>query len=166
MGKIQYPFNDKKSIGMIVGGTGITPMIQALHCILGTKDDSSKVAMLYGSKTWKDILAKETLDAWTASCGDRLSVTHVLSEEPTEGSSWTGARGFITREMIEANFPKPDSDCLIFVCGPPALYNVFSGPRDAPGQPPTELAGLFERDGLQDRAGDQVLKPQYLSGTL
>merc|ERR1719401_1926997 len=97
--KIQYPFN-KKEIGMIVGGTGITPMIQALHCVLGTKDDTSKVAMLYGSKTSDEILAKETLDAWQTSCADRFSVTHVLSAEP-DGSSWTGARGFITRDMIE-----------------------------------------------------------------
>merc|ERR1711877_51030 len=101
--KIQYPFKPK--IGMIVGGTGITPMIQALHCILGTKDDTSKVSMLYGSKTSNEILAKETLDAWATAHADRFSVTHVLSEEPAEGSSWTGARGFITREMIEANFP-------------------------------------------------------------
>merc|ERR1740129_384407 len=87
--KIQYPFDGKKEIGMIVGGTGITPMIQALHCTLGNKEDTSKVAMIYGSKTAQEILAKETLDAWAASCSDRFQVTHVLSDEP-EGSSWTG----------------------------------------------------------------------------
>merc|ERR1719343_1258095 len=88
--KIQYPFNDKKEIGMIVGGTGITPMIQALHCVLGTKDDTAKVAMLYGSKTSEEILAKETLDAWQALYADRFQVTHVLSDEPGDSSSWTG----------------------------------------------------------------------------
>merc|ERR1712007_223444 len=35
--KIQYP-SFKPAIGMLVGGTGITPMIQALHMILGTED--------------------------------------------------------------------------------------------------------------------------------
>merc|ERR1719401_220672 len=73
--KIQYPFDGKKEIGMIVGGTGITPMIQALHCVLGTAGDTSKVSMLYGSKTSNEILAKETLDAWTASFADRFQVT-------------------------------------------------------------------------------------------
>jgi len=152
--KIQYPFNSKKEIGMIVGGTGITPMIQALHCTLGTAGDTSKVAMLYGSKTSKEILAKETLDAWETSHADRFKVTHVLSNEPEESTSAL-ARGFITREMIEANFPKPDSDCLIFVCGPPPLYNVFSGPRDAPGQPPSELAGILKEMGYKT---EQVIK--------
>lgn len=153
--KIQYPFNGKSEIGMLVGGTGITPMIQALHCMLGTGGDVSKVSMLYGSKTSRDILAKETLDAWEAACPDRLKVTHVLSDEPAEGSSWTGARGFINREMIEANFPKPDSDCLIFICGPPPMYAALSGPRDAPGQPPTELAGLLKEMGYRT---EQVIK--------
>jgi cytochrome-b5 reductase len=152
--KIQYPFNSKPEIGMIVGGTGITPMIQALHTSLGTAGDTSKVSMVYGSKTSGEILAKETLDAWAASCPDRFKVTHVLSEEPAE-SSWAGARGFINKELIEANLPKPDSDCLIFICGPPPLYNALSGPRDAPGQPPSELAGLLKEMGYKT---EQVIK--------
>jgi cytochrome-b5 reductase len=153
--KIQYPFSGKKAIGMIAGGTGITPMIQALHCVLGTNEDTSKVSVLYASKTSNEILAKETLDAWTASCADRFHVTHVLSREPTEGSSWTGARGHITREMIEANFPPPESDCLIFVCGPQPLYTAFSGPRDPPGAPPSELAGILKEIGYKT---EQVIK--------
>jgi len=153
--KIQYPFNNKPEIGMIVGGTGITPMIQALHVVLGTSGDASKVSMLYGSKTSQEILAKETLDAWATSSPDRLKVTHVLSNEPSEGSSWSGARGFITRELIEANLPKPDSDCLIFICGPPPMYAALSGPRDAPGQPPSDLSGLLKEMGYRT---EQVIK--------
>merc|ERR1719401_1024949 len=152
--KIQYPFNKKPEIGMIVGGTGITPMIQALHVSLGTEGDTSKVSMVYGSKTAEEILAKETLDAWTASCPDRFKVTHVLSEEPSE-SSWDGARGFINKELIEANLPKPESDCVIFICGPPPLYTALSGPRDPPGQPPSELAGLLKEMGYRT---EQVIK--------
>lgn len=92
---------------------------------------------------------------WVTSHADRLKVIHVLSREPADSSSWTGARGHITRQMIEENFPKPDSDCLIFVCGPPSMYTVFSGPRDAPGQPPTELAGLLKEIGYRT---EQVIK--------
>jgi cytochrome-b5 reductase len=154
--KIQYPdFKNKPEIGMIVGGTGSAPAIQALHCLLGTSDDNSKVSMVYGSKTSEDILAKDTLDAWEASHPDRLKVTHVLSREPSEGSSWTGARGHITREVLEATLPKPDSDCLIFICGPPAMYASLSGPRDKPGQPRCELAGVLKEMGYRT---EQVIK--------
>jgi len=153
--KIQYPFNSKPNIGMLVGGTGITPMIQALHVILGTPGDTAKVGMVYGSKTSNEILAKETLDAWTAAYPDRLKVTHVLSDEPTEGSAWDGPRGFISRELIEATLPAPDSECLVFICGPPPMYNALSGPRDPPGGPPTELAGLLKEMGYRT---EQVIK--------
>eukprot|EP00928_Gymnodinium_smaydae_P046617 TRINITY_DN31065_c0_g1_i1.p1 TRINITY_DN31065_c0_g1~~TRINITY_DN31065_c0_g1_i1.p1 ORF type:complete len:295 (-),score=67.46 TRINITY_DN31065_c0_g1_i1:140-976(-) len=152
--KIQYPFKEKKEIGMLVGGTGVTPMIQALHLALGTKDDTSKISMLYGSKTSKDILAKETVDKWAADYASRFSVTHVLSDEPAD-SEWKGARGFISQELLEAHMPKPDSDCLIFICGPPPMYAALSGPRDAPGQPPTELAGLLKEMGYKT---EQVIK--------
>ena len=47
--KIQYPFKPK--VGMLIGGTGIAPMIQALHAILGTADDTAgRLSMLYASK--------------------------------------------------------------------------------------------------------------------
>ena len=52
---------------MIVGGTGITPMIQALHAILGSERHSDyKVSMLYGSKVSNDILGQELLEKWSS----------------------------------------------------------------------------------------------------
>ena len=68
--KEQFPFK-AKSIGMLVGGTGITPMIQALHAILGTDGNGRQVKMIYGNRTEDDILAKETIDAWAAASGGR-----------------------------------------------------------------------------------------------
>merc|ERR1711924_547515 len=53
--KIQYPFG-KKHVTMLAGGTGITPMVQALHAILGTSGDSTQVSMILGNRTKKDIL--------------------------------------------------------------------------------------------------------------
>jgi len=45
--KTQHPF--VKKVGMLVGGTGITPMLQALHAILGTEGDTTEVTC--GSNT-------------------------------------------------------------------------------------------------------------------
>jgi len=127
--KIQYPFAAKK-IAMIVGGTGVTPMLQALHAILGTEDDATEVAVLYGSRTSDAILAKATLDAW-ASSNPRLAVTHVLSHEP-EDSEWDGKRGFIDADLVAAHCPAP-GEGLVFVCGPPPMYAAICGPHDADG---------------------------------
>lgn len=64
---------------MLVGGTGVTPMIQALHALLGTEGDTTKVTMLYGNRSQKDILAKLTLDLWSSKFSHRFSVEHILS---------------------------------------------------------------------------------------
>ena len=138
--KVQYPFAPQ--VGMLIGGTGIAPMVQALHAILGTADDTTAVSMLYASKVKEDILAQETLEAWAASSEGRFACKHVLSEEP-DGSSWTGARGLITRELIEAHLPAPTDDVVIFVCGPPGMYESLCGPRNEP----QELKGILAEMG-------------------
>jgi len=149
--KVQAPFQPKK-IGMFVGGTGITPMIQALHAILGDASSDTEVSMLYGSRVADDILGKEMLDSWTEKFKNRFSVTHVLSHEPKEGSVWEGERGFIDRDRIERLVPGPDGgeDVLLFVCGPPPMYNALCGPRDD-----KELSGVLAEMGYNK---NQVFK--------
>jgi len=127
--KIQYPFQAAK-IGIIAGGTGVTPMLQALHAILGSSGDTTEVSMLYGSRTKEDILAKEVLDMWASASGGRLVVTHVLSDEPAD-SEWDGPRGFIGADLVSEHMPEPSDESLIFVCGPPPMYNALCGPRGA-----------------------------------
>ena len=126
--KVQYPFG-AKHVAMLVGGTGITPMLQALHAILGTEDDTTTVSLLCGNKTEEDILLRATLDGWAAQFPARLRVTHVLSDAP-HSSEWRGAHGFIDADAIRAHVPPPADSPLIFVCGPPPMYAALCGARD------------------------------------
>jgi len=146
--KIQYPFAAKK-LGMLVGGTGIAPMLQALHALLGTAGDATETSMLYGSQVSGNILAGDVVDAWAAAFPDRFSATHVLSHEPAD-SDWEGARGFIDRDLIARHIPAPGEDCLIFVCGPPAMYEALCGPRGE-----EELSGVLAEMGYR---GEQIVK--------
>lgn len=123
--KIQYPFN-RSQISMLVGGTGITPMIQALHPILGNEKDETKVTLFYGSRTQADILGKGLLDEWEKL--DRLKVVHVLSHEPAD-SDWEGERGFISADILTKYDSAPKEGHMVFVCGPPPMYNALCGPR-------------------------------------
>ena len=138
--KVQYPFKPK--VGMLIGGTGIAPMVQALHAVLGTADDTTAVSMLYASKVKEDILAEETLEAWAASSEGRFTCKHVLSEEP-DGSPWLGARGLISCALIDEHIPAPTDDVVIFVCGPPGMYESLCGPRNEP----QELKGILAEMG-------------------
>ena len=125
--KIQAPFA-QKNICMLTGGTGITPMIQALHAILGDASSNNQVTMLYGSKVSTDILARDVLDQWDQDYPDQLQVTHILSDEPQE-STWKGERGILDQALLHAYLPPPDDDVIILVCGPPPMYEALCGPR-------------------------------------
>merc|ERR1711953_377278 len=81
--KIQYPFG-KQCITMLAGGTAITPMIQAMHAILGTTGDETKIVLLLGNKTQSDFLCKDLLDHWENKFPSRLKVVHVLSGLPAD----------------------------------------------------------------------------------
>lgn len=128
--KIQAPFRQKKIV-CLVGGTGITPMIQALHAILGDEEANNEVVMLYGSRVADDILGKTMVDAWAKDYPEKLKVVHILSHEP-EDSEWNGLRGYITREVMEEFVPEGPAqgdDIIVFICGPPPMYDALSGPR-------------------------------------
>jgi len=146
--KKQYPFG-VANVAMLVGGTGITPMVQALHAILGNPEDNTKVNMLYGSQVADQILAEQVLADWQAAYPDQLSVTHVLSGEPQD-SAWTGERGFITEDLMAKHFPGPKEDLNIFVCGPPPMYNALCGAREE-----AELSGVLAGMGY---TAEQVTK--------
>ena len=146
--KTQYPFGVKR-LSMLAGGTGITPMLQALHALLGSAGDGTVIDLIYGSKTERDILARDTLDAWAAAHPGRLRVTHVLSHE-ADGAGWAGERGLVTRELIAAHCAPPSESTAVFVCGPPPMYDALCGPRGEP-----EIAGALAELGY---ASDQVYK--------
>ncbi|RWW89372.1 hypothetical protein BHE74_00001689 [Ensete ventricosum] len=45
--KLRYSPNMKKNIGMIAGGTGITPMLQVIKAILKNPDDNTQVTFYF-----------------------------------------------------------------------------------------------------------------------
>eukprot|EP01083_Nonionella_stella_P026235 72169_1 len=61
--KMKYPFN-KQKIGMVAGGTGITPMAQVLEEIVSNSNDSTEVTLVYASTTPQDIILHKKLKAW------------------------------------------------------------------------------------------------------
>ena len=126
--KLQYPFG-ADNIVMIAGGTGVAPFIQALNALLGTNTDTTKVTLLYSNKKVKDIIAQEILDDWAKRFADRFKLVHTLTRAAPR-SNWKGQRGRINRSFLVKHLPPPNSNTLIFVCGPSSMYEALTGPRD------------------------------------
>lgn len=151
--KLQAPFSQKKII-MMVGGTGITPMIQALHAILDDDDSDNEVVLFYGSRTEDDILGRDLIDTWAKEYSQKLKVVHILSDEPSD-SSWKGRTGYINCQAVEEEAgpsfgPECGDDVIVFVCGPPPMYNALCGPRGE-----DEVTGLLADMGYKK---EQVYK--------
>merc|ERR1719491_2939226 len=91
------------TIGMMAGGTGITPMLQILHSIFTehpAKNANMRVKLLFANQTEADILVREELEALQKANPDRLSVHYTLDRPPTDGS-WKYSTGFFTKEMFK-----------------------------------------------------------------
>jgi cytochrome-b5 reductase len=121
-GAMQYSTSYAKNIGMIAGGTGITPMYQLIRAICDDKEDTTKMTLLYANNTEEDILLRKELDDFARENPDKFSVQYVLSQA---GEDWTGHRGFVSQGLIETYLAPADDDNKMLLCGPPPMINAM-----------------------------------------
>jgi len=151
--KFPYRANQFDDIAFIAGGTGITPHYQLIQQCLSDKNDKTKMTLLYGNVSSKDILLKEKFDAWARDHPDQFKVVYFIDKPET---AWTGETGFMSRESLAKYLPPASmSDKVkVFVCGPPPLYNSISGGKVSPSDQ-GELSGALKELGFKK---DQVYK--------
>lgn len=127
-GQMTYSPDLAREIGMIAGGTGITPMLvrpfaphwareapakppflpqQIVRAALKNPLDMTKLSLIYANVTLEDILLKKELDGLAAAHPDRFSVYYVLNSPPEK---WDGGVGFVTTAMIKERLPLLGSD--------------------------------------------------------
>ncbi|KAJ8299562.1 hypothetical protein KUTeg_023622 [Tegillarca granosa] len=97
-----------KKVGMIAGGTGITPMLQLIR------------------HTEDDILLRTELEDIANEHPNRFHLWFTL-DRPKEG--WAYSSGFVNAEMIKEHLPAPEEGTLILMCGPPPMINFACLPN-------------------------------------
>ncbi|OQR70751.1 NADH-cytochrome b5 reductase 2-like [Tropilaelaps mercedesae] len=107
-----------KKVGMIAGGSGLTPMYQLIKHALKNPADTTIFSLIYANQTPNDILCKDDLELWTRQYSDRLSVYYTV-DRPDD--TWKGGVGFVNADMIRAHLPASGSDTLVLMCGPPPM---------------------------------------------
>lgn len=150
----KYPWSANKHdhITLIAGGTGITPMYQLIRGIFNNPEDKTKVSLVFGNITEKDILLKEELEKIEKEFPQRFRAYYTLDQPPKD---WQQGKGFITKDLLKTLIPDPSSENIkVFVCGPPGLYKAVSGPKVSPTDQ-GDLSGILKELGYTK---DQVYK--------
>jgi len=59
--KFEYVRNMWRAVGMVAGGTGITPMYQVIVKILSDPADVTEIRLVFGNRSPQDILLHDEL---------------------------------------------------------------------------------------------------------
>lgn len=125
-------------IGMLCGGTGITPAYQVIRAVYKDLDDTTETYLLYANRTEQDILLREELEKM-ASERPNIHIWYTLDRATAD---WKFSSGFITEEMIRQYMPDPDDDSFIVMCGPAPMIDFACIPN-------LEKAGFSSENYMQ-----------------
>lgn len=76
--KAPYETKVFKNVGMIAGGTGITPMMQIIREVFRVDNDQTNIWLLYANQTESDILLRNELEEVRVKHADRFHLWYTL----------------------------------------------------------------------------------------
>lgn len=110
----------KKKLGMIAGGTGITPMLQVIRAIMKDPNNFTDIWLIFANQTEEDIFLRQELESLPKH---RFKLWYTLDRPP---ANWGYSTGFVNTEMCRAHLPPPGDDTMLFVCGPKPMVDTVS----------------------------------------
>ncbi len=115
-GRFIFDGTQAKSVVLIAGGVGITPLM-AIARYLTDKNWKGDIYFAYSAKTPDDIIYRKELDDLKA----RFPNLHLhVTLSRAENTDWTGHKGRISAEFLTKCIPGL-STRLVYVCGPDAM---------------------------------------------
>ncbi|QQK41801.1 Cytochrome b5 reductase, putative [Penicillium digitatum] len=143
-GSMRYTKGLCRKIGMVAGGTGITPMYQLIRAICENDTDTTEVSLIYANRSESDILLREELERFARQYPQNLKLWYLLDSAP-EG--WTYGSGFVDQAVLAEQLPAPSPDTKVMLCGPPGMVHVTKKNLVALG---------FSKPGVVGKMTDQI----------
>jgi cytochrome-b5 reductase len=120
-GSMRYHVGHCKKIGMIAGGTGITPMYQLIRAICEDERDTTEVSLIFANRSEDDILLREELETFARRYPKNLKLWFMLDNAPPQ---WAYGTGFVTADVMKERLPAPGPETKFMLCGPPGMVNA------------------------------------------
>eukprot|EP00937_MAST-01D_sp_MAST-1D-sp2_P000802 g802.t1 len=116
-----------RAVGMVCGGSGVTPMLQVLEWA-HRHEPAADVSwsLLAANQTPADVLCRRRLDA-LARAWPRLHRWYTVDRArcggggDVGGGAWAFSTGFVDVQMLRARLPAAGEDTVVLLCGPPAM---------------------------------------------
>jgi cytochrome-b5 reductase len=105
-----------KNVGLVAGGTGITPFISMIRSILFSKIDVN-ISLIFANKSIDDIILKDEFDSYLTKYSN-FKRYYLVDNAPPD---WNMGIGRITPQILQAQLPEQSEQTTIFVCGPPMM---------------------------------------------
>ncbi|KAJ1957464.1 hypothetical protein EC988_000822 [Linderina pennispora] len=121
-----YKPGEYTDIGMIAGGSGLTPMFQLINRVVNDPNDKTRITLVFANKSKDDVFLKDQLDRFATQHPDKFKVHYVLTKASED---WAGELGYVDREKIQKYMPPASTNSLIAVCGPPAMMRSVCGSK-------------------------------------
>jgi len=145
---MRKPMAVVKHVGMVAGGTGITPMLQIITAIMKDRSDMTQVHLLFANQTEEDILVRDMLEKLRDQNPKRFALHYTLDRYLTTyltgrvpllplqprlklrfqqlcrpPAGWQGFSGFITEAMLKDTMPGAADESVVLMCGPPVMVD-------------------------------------------
>ncbi|KAH9896241.1 cytochrome B5 [Xylariomycetidae sp. FL2044] len=120
-GGMRYRRGLARKIGMLAGGSGITPMYQLIRAVCEDDRDTTEISLVYANRTEDDILLRDELDTFARRYPKNFKVYYMLDNPP---AGWTQGSGFVTKDVMAERFPAPDPSAKVMICGPPGMVGA------------------------------------------
>jgi cytochrome-b5 reductase len=120
-GAMRYRKGMSKELGLVGGGTGITPLFQIIRAICEDKTDNTKLTLVYANRSEADIMLRKRLDSFAEASNGQFEVYYMLDKPP---AGWKYGTGHIDKKVLQEKMPAISHDNKVLLCGPPGLVNA------------------------------------------
>ena len=134
LGAFTFTGNKSESIVLIAGGVGITPMMSVIR-YLTDRSYPGDIFFLYGARAIEHFIFREELE-YLQSRHPNLHVFATMSQ--SDGVSWTGATGPISKEFIAKSVPHIVR-LRVHLCGPIPMMQAVKAALDELDVPKAQI---------------------------